>query len=90
MKDNAAELLKHFFERKETAKKKTFGEEYERATLTAYRNGFKRYFLERREGENFEIGDDSNLNKKKNFEQRESISKPLRRGVVQKNQILLL
>ena len=66
MKDNAAELLKHFFLEIRDTRKETFGEEYEPATLTAYQKGLRRYFLERHEGENFDIsvGDGTNLNKK--------------------------
>ena len=65
MKDNAVELLKHFFLEIRDTRKGTFSEEYEPATLTAYRKGLRRYFLERREGENFDIsvGDGTNLNK---------------------------
>ena len=74
MNDNAAELLKHFFLEIRDTRKGTFGEEYEPGTLKAYR----RYFLERREGENFDVtvGDGTNLNK--TFEQSESISKRLK------------
>ena len=54
MKDNAAELLKHFFLEISDTRKETFGEEYEATTLTAYRKGLRRFFLERREGENFD------------------------------------
>ena len=54
MKDNATELLKHFFLEIGDTRKETFGEEYEPATLTAYRKGLRRYFLERRTGENFD------------------------------------
>ena len=64
MKDNAPVLLKHFFLEIGDTRKETFGEEYEPATLTAYKKGLRRYFLERREGENFAyIGDGTNLNK---------------------------
>ena len=64
MNDNAAELLKHFF-----LEIRDISEEYEPATLTAYRKGLRRYLLKRREGENFDVsvGDGTNLNK--NFEQ---------------------
>ena len=68
MKDNAAELLKHFFLEIRDTRKGTFGEEYLSATLTAYRKGLRRYFLERREDENFgiglSVGGCTNLNKK--------------------------
>ena len=66
MKDNAAQLLKHFLLEIRDIRKETFGEEYEPATLIAYRKGLKRYFLERREGENFDVsvGDDTILNTK--------------------------
>ena len=39
-------------------RKESFGEEYEPPSLTANRNGLGRYFLERHEGENFDIRDD--------------------------------
>ena len=54
-----------FLEIRDTIKG-TFGEKYEPATLTACRKGLRRYFLERREGKNFDIsvGDGANLNKK--------------------------
>ena len=54
MKDNATELLKHFFLDIRNTRKETFDEEYEPAMLTAYRKGLRRYFLERRAGENFD------------------------------------
>ena len=41
MKDNAAELLKHFFLEIRDIRKENFGEEYEPATLIAYRRGAK-------------------------------------------------
>ena len=63
-KHDAAELLRHFFLEIRDTRKETLCAEYEPATLTTYRNGLRRYFLERREGENFGIGDDANLNKK--------------------------
>ena len=64
MKDNATELLKHFILEIRDTRRATFGEEYGPATLTAYKKGLRRYFLERREGENFAyIGDGTNLNK---------------------------
>ena len=59
-KDNTGSLLKHFFLEIRDTRKQTFGEEYEPATLTSYRNGLRRYFLYRREGENFDIGADEN------------------------------
>ena len=65
MKDNATELLKHFFLEIGDNRKETFGEEYEPATLPAYKKGLRRYFLERRKGENYitYFGDDTNLSK---------------------------
>ena len=74
MKDSAAELLKHFFLEIRDIRKETFGEEYEPATWIVYRKGLRRYFLERREGENFDVsvGDGTILNKK-NFKQSENI-----------------
>ena len=54
-KDETAELLKHFFLEIRDTRKETFGKEYETATLTVYRNGLRRYFLKRREVENFDI-----------------------------------
>ena len=45
-------------------KKRSFGEDYEPSTLQSYRNGLRRYFLERKNGENFDIGGDENLKKK--------------------------
>ena len=64
MKDNATDLLKHFFLEIGDTRKETFGEEYEPATLPAYKKGLRRYFLERRKGEDFAyFGDDTNLNK---------------------------
>ena len=63
-KDDATELLRHFFLEIRNTRKETVGAEYEPLTLTAYRNGLRRYFLEWREGEKFDIGDDANLTKK--------------------------
>ena len=47
-----------------TFNKRSFGEDYEPSTLQSYRNGLRRYFLQRKNGENFDIGGDESLKKK--------------------------
>ena len=44
-KAESPKLLKHFF--RQTGKKKNKGKEYERGSLQTYRNGLRRYFLQR-------------------------------------------
>ena len=44
-------------------RKESLGEEYEPSTLTTYRNGLRRYFLEWKDGESFDIWDDEDLKK---------------------------
>ena len=63
-KANASNLLSHFFLEIRDTRKETLGEEYEPSTLTTYRNGLRRYFLERKEGDCFDIGEDEDLKKK--------------------------
>ena len=63
-KANTNQLLKHFFLEIRDTRNQTLGEEYEPSTLQTYRNGLRRYFLERKEGEKFDIGDDNDLKKK--------------------------
>ena len=45
-------------------RKEKLGEEYELPTLISYRDGLRRYFLERKDGESFDIGEDEDLKKK--------------------------
>ena len=45
-------------------RKDSLREEYEPSTLSTYRNGLRRYFLERKDGESFDIGEDEDLKKK--------------------------
>ena len=54
-KTNASDLLKHFFLEIRDTRKDSLGEEYEPSTLSTYRNGLRRYFLERKDGESFDI-----------------------------------
>ena len=63
-KTNASDLLKHFFLEIRDTRKDSLGEEYEPSTLSTYRNGLRRYFLERKDGESFDIGKDEDLKKK--------------------------
>lgn len=63
-KTNASYLLKHFFLEIRDTRKDRVGEEYEPSTLQTYRNGLRRYFLERNTGEKFDIGEDEDLKKK--------------------------
>ena len=63
-KTNASDLLKHFFLEIRDTRKDSLREEYEPSTLSTYRNGLKRYFLERKDGESFDIGEDEDLKKK--------------------------
>ena len=63
-KTNASDLLKHFFLEIRDTRKYGLGEEYEPSTLSTYRNGLRRYFLERKDGESFDIGEDEDLKKK--------------------------
>ena len=46
-KENAPELLKHFFIEIRQTTNNSKGKEYEPGTLQTYRNGLRRYFLER-------------------------------------------
>ncbi|KAK3755679.1 hypothetical protein QZH41_000644 [Actinostola sp. cb2023] len=46
-KQNAPELLKHFFIEIRQTSNNSKGKEYEPGTLQTYRNGLRRYFLER-------------------------------------------
>ena len=63
-KTNASDLLKHFFLEIRDTRKDSLGEEYEPSTLSTYRNGLRRYFLERKDGDSFDIGEDEDLKKK--------------------------
>ena len=65
-KQTANSILKHFFLEVRDTRKGKEGEEYEPGTLTTYRNGLRRYFLERpkSEGERFDIGEDEDLKNK--------------------------
>ena len=63
-KTNASDLLRHFFLEIRDTRKDSLGEEYEPSTLSTYRNGLRRYFLERKDGESFDIGEDEDLKKK--------------------------
>ena len=91
-KDKAADLLKHFFLEIRDTRKETAGEEYEPATLTAYRNGLRRYFLERQDGETFDIGDDPDLQKKLSAKRKQlkaagKGSRPYKADPLDENQI---
>ena len=56
-------ILKHFLLKIRDTRKEKEGEEHKPGILTTYRNGL-RYFLERPEGERFNIGEDEHLKKK--------------------------
>lgn len=70
-KDNTGSLLKHVFLEIRDTRKQTFGEEHKPVTLTFHRNGVRRFFLYGSEGENFNIGDDANLNNKLSAKQKQ-------------------
>ena len=63
-KTNASDLLKHFFLEIRDTRKDRLGEEYEPSILSTYRNSLRRFFLERKDGESFDIGEDEDLKKK--------------------------
>ncbi|XP_031566002.1 uncharacterized protein LOC116301131 [Actinia tenebrosa] len=63
-KENSNKMLKHFFMEIRDTRKQSAGKEYEPSTLTTYPNTFRRYFLERKEGERFDIGEDQDLSNK--------------------------
>ena len=63
-KTKASDLLKHFFLEMRDTRKDSLGEEYEPSSLSTYRNGSRRYFLERKDGESFDIGEDEDLKEK--------------------------
>jgi len=53
-----------FFLEVRGARRESLGGEYELSTLTTYRNGLRRFFLDREHGKRFDIGEDEGLKKK--------------------------
>ena len=64
-KQTANNMLKHFFLEIRDTRKGKEREKYEPGTLATYRNGLRRYFLERPEskGERIDIGEDEDMKK---------------------------
>ena len=83
-KQTANNILKHFFLEIRDTRRGKEGEEYKPGTLTTYRNGLRRYFLERLEsdGERFDIVEDENLENKLSLKRKQlkSVGKGNRRN----------
>lgn len=63
-KVSASYLLKKLFLEVRDTRRESLGGEYELSTLTAYWNGLQRFFLECKDGERFDIGEDEGLKDK--------------------------
>ena len=91
-KTNASGLLKHFFLEIRDTRKDSLGEEYEPSTLSTYRNGLRRYFLERKTSsllilERTKIWRRSLLRKKKQLKAEGKGNRPDRADPLDENQM---